>query len=108
MARRLRGRRHPVLEKSFRRAPGDGAEVVDQVRLVVVPALDRDSSPLGSLRSFSECPRPIEAQQTRDRLRRQADLLAEASDDPLAAPPELLGKRANGASPVRLEQESPG
>src|SRR2546425_290578 len=72
MAQRLRRCGRRVLEKSFGRPAGDGTEVVDQMRLVVVTALERD---LGPGQPTCEPARPFEAEQPRDRLRRQADLL---------------------------------
>src|SRR5437588_6979913 len=45
MARRLRRRALRVLEKSFGGAAGHRAEVVDQMRLVVVATLERDLGP---------------------------------------------------------------
>src|SRR5712691_6393857 len=69
MARRLRRRVPRVLEKSFGCAARDGAEVVDQVRLVVVAALERDLRPRQPSRQPA---RVFEAEQPRDHLRRQA------------------------------------
>src|SRR5439155_22828047 len=86
MRRSLSRCAHRVLEKSFGRTAGHRAEVVDQMGLVVVAAFERDLRPW---EVTGELARTLEPEQPRGSLRRQADLLAEARHDPLAAPAEL-------------------
>src|SRR5437588_8735661 len=93
MARRLRRRALRVLEKSFGRAAGHRAEVVDQMRLVVVAAIESNLRPGQRPRELA---RTLEPEQPGGCLRRQADFLAEARHDSLAAPAKLscqLGDR---------------
>src|SRR5438046_2663836 len=91
MRRRLWARGDGVLEKCFRRATGEGAELGDQVRLVGEAARERELVPA---HAAGEGARAFEAQQPRRRLRRQPDLLAEARDQALPAPAQLAGERA--------------
>src|SRR5512133_426119 len=97
-----------VLEKSFGRAARDCSEVVNQVRLVVVAALERDPRPVARLGPFGALARPLEPDQPRGRLRRQPDLLAEANDDPLAAPAELRGERSDPRATAGIDEPLPG
>src|ERR671930_162821 len=108
MAGSLGARGHRVLEKSFRRPPADRAEVVDEVGLVVVAARVLDPSPIRTGGRLGERTRMLEAQQPGVRLRRHSDLVAEARDDPLAAPTELGCERADGDTSARLLQPVPG
>src|SRR3954470_7743038 len=104
MRRRLRGGRDRVLEKCFGRAPGEGAELADQVRLVGEAARERELAPA---HGAGESARALEAQEPRGRLGGQPDLLAEACDQPLAAPAELVGERADACPAARAPQLLP-
>src|ERR671935_2388650 len=104
MAASLDARGHRVLEKSSRRPPADRAEVVDEVRLVVVAARVRDPSPIREGGRLGERTRTVETQQPGVRLRRHSDLVAEARDDPLAAPTELGCELADCDTSARLLQ----
>src|SRR5438876_1086448 len=105
MRRSLSRRAHRVLEKSFGRAAGHRAEVVDQMRLVVVAALERD---LGPRQRSRELTSTLEAQQSRNRLRWQPDLLAEARDDPLATPAELSSQVCDRDPAMSRTEALPG
>jgi hypothetical protein len=52
--------------------------------------------------------RPLEAQQPRERLRRHADLAAEALREVTAAPPGLRGQRLHACGPVRADEARVG
>src|SRR6478735_5986059 len=104
MKRRLGRLRHRVLEKCFRRPAGDTAELGDQVRLVREAALEGELSP-GHRPGELAC--PLETEEPRDRLGRQPDLVAEAADDPLAAPAELGRERADRDATVCFAKSPP-
>src|SRR5690242_12298456 len=103
----LGGGRHGVLEKGFGRPPGRRAELVDQMRLVVVAGLAGNPGPVPPRCVLGELARTLEAQQPGGPLGREADLVAEAGDDPLAAPPELARQLADPGGSVRLDQSVP-
>src|SRR4029453_15555377 len=104
MARRLGRLRHRVLEKCSRRPAGDPAELGDQVRLVREAALARALSPR---HVPGELARVLEAEEPGDRLGRQPDLVAEAGDDPLAAPAELSCELPDRDPTVRRAEPLP-
>src|ERR1044072_2829130 len=109
MPPRLGGGNEGVLEESFRRPTGDGAKIVDQVRLVVIAGRAGDPGPLRPRpRRLGQRPGSREAEQLRGPLRGQSDLLAEPSDDPLAAPAELARYRAHRPCPGRLDEARRG
>src|SRR5918911_2288390 len=107
MRRRLCGRDEAVLEKRFGRAAGEGAELADQVRLVVVPGLARDARPVRRLRALDERPCAVEAGDARERLRRHADLLAEARGQALAAPAERLREVTHACRAAGRDERPP-
>src|SRR4029079_14827723 len=105
MALRLGRLPNRVLEKCFGRPSGDPAELGDQVRLVREAALESQLAPGHRSRELA---RPLEAEEPRDRLRRQPDLVTEAGDDPLAAPTQLGRELSPAAPTVRRARPTPG
>src|SRR2546423_14718740 len=104
MARRLSRLRHRVLEKCFRRPAGDPAELGNQVRLVREAALEGELSPR---HRPGELACVLETEEPGDRLGRQPDLVAEAGDDPLAAPAELGRELSDRDPALRLAKSLP-
>src|SRR6266498_1453831 len=101
MRRKLGGRGGSVLEKCFGRLTGKGPELGDQVWLVGEAARERELAPA---HRSGEAARVLKAQQPPDGLRREAELLAEARDEPFPAPAELLERLRDTHLSVRVAQ----
>src|SRR3954465_4882485 len=104
MARRLGRLRRRVLEKCSRRPAGDPPELGDQVRLVREAALVGELTPR---HRPGELAGPFEAEDARNRLRREPDLAPEGGDNALAAPAELGRELADRDAPVRRPETPP-
>src|ERR671937_293409 len=104
MPRTLRRDRCGVLEKCFGRAAGEGAELGDEMRLIGEPALERELGPGHRPRKRA---RTLEPDESRGGFRRYTDVLPELGDEPLPAPVELFGERADACSPVRSAEPLP-
>src|SRR3954447_21359116 len=104
MARRLGRLRRSVLEKFSRRPAGDTPELGDQVRLVREPALVGELTPR---HRPGELARPFEAEDARNHLRRESDLVSEAGDHAFAAPAELGRELVDRDATVRRPQTPP-
>src|SRR5215468_3306725 len=91
----------------LRRRAAELAEVAIHVRLVVIPAVVGDLRQL--CRRRSERPhRVIEAHHPPDRLRCEADLLAEADDQPPVAPAQLVRELPDRGTSLSSPQLLPG
>ena len=76
--------------------------------LVEVAAVEGDLAEAEAVVTLQEANGTPEAQDARQRLRRQPDLLAEAGDEPLPAPAELRRQRLDANAARRSEQPLPG
>jgi hypothetical protein len=84
----------PASEVSRRGDAGEGTEVVYEVGLVEVPALQGHVRPLHPLRVLDEAKHPLEALDAAEELGRQPDLFVEEPDEaPLAETGPLRGLR---------------
>jgi hypothetical protein len=84
------------------RRPAEVAEVAVHVRLVGVPARVGDVGE--RLPAAQQRDRALEAQQPRERLRRQADLAPEALGEVAAAPAGLARELLDADGPVRGDE----
>src|SRR3954471_14905662 len=98
--------REPARDILARRRAREVAEVAVEVRLVVVAAVLRDRGP--RLAGLHQLHRAVEAQDPRDGLRRQPDLLAKARGEVAAAAAEFARQRLDPELPVGLLQAPPG
>src|SRR5437868_7269009 len=84
--------RYPLREELSRRRPRKVPEVAIEVRLIVVPAAQRDLRPTQLRRRPEQPDGLLEAEDPRHRLRWDAELLAKLHCQMLPAPASLIGE----------------
>jgi hypothetical protein len=83
---KVRGRIHPR----------ERAEIVNEVRLIIVAAGHRDVPPLDLPIPPNQCENALEAEDTREHLRRETDIRGEHLDEAAWTGPDTLGDPSDG------------
>jgi hypothetical protein len=78
-----------------RRDSGERLEVVNEMRLVVVPAFERHLRPVNCVQSMSRLDDLLKATHPREQLRRKSNLIAEQLDEPALAATDLVNDSRN-------------
>ena len=88
--------RRPVREVGGRIDAGECAEIVNEMRLIEVAAIQRDVSPFDALAAFHAVQRPVEAPDTAKHFGRESSLIAKHLNEALGAETDLFAHRRHG------------
>ena len=97
--------RRPVRKVGGWIDPGECAEIVDEVRLIEVAAIQGDLGPIDALAAFHAVQRPVEAPDAAKHFGRESSLIAKHLDEALGAEPDLFAHRRHGCQ-VRSRHEA--
>ena len=81
--------------------PGEGAEIVDEVRLIEVAAIQRDIGPFHALAAFHSTQGLLEAANAAKHFGRESGFIAKHLDESLGTESDLI-RDACDSGPLRL------